>query len=225
MNFMEDYIGSVVTLIVGFVAFFIYKKQKRDLKKDAANILIIEIEGAERQLQTLKEAGTPKTLKEGMFLMPSSSWSKYRHLFARDFTNREWDILTNFYNRCHGFDDAVKYNGSFFRQDVEAYRTSINRVLAQASLDVVYEMDKDTEKDEAKKFENANTKYLERISKAIKLYMEPQNLYAYDPQKPLNNAVAALGSLESTISTGTIGVKLRKIAKQPLFQRIFSKRI
>jgi hypothetical protein len=222
---MENYLSSIVTFVVGFIALFIYQKQKRDHKKNAANILIIEIEGAERQLQTLKESGTPKTLKEGQYLMPSSSWSKYRHLFARDFTSREWDILTNFYNRCQEFDDAVRYNGTFFRQDVEAYRTSINRVLAEAAFEVSKESEKDTEEDDQKRFDAADKKYLARIATAIKLYMEPKNLYTYDPQKPINDAVAALGSMESTISTSTIGVKLRKIAKQPLLQRIFSRRI
>ena len=222
---MENYIGSIVTFVVGFVALFIYQKQKRDQKKDAANILIIEIEGAERQLQTLKEGGTPKTLKEGQYLMPSSSWSKYRHLFARDFTSREWDILTNFYNRCQEFDEAVRYNATFFRQDVEAYRTSINRVLAEAALEVAKDAEADKEDDHQKTLEAADKKYLDRIARTIKLYMEPKNLYTYDPQKPINDAVAALSSMESTISTSTIGVKLRKIAKQSLLQRIFSKRI
>jgi hypothetical protein len=221
---METYLGPVVTLVVGFVALLIYQKQKRDHKKDAANILIIEIEGAERQLQTLKEGGAPKTLKEGQYLMPSSSWSKYRHLFARDFTSREWDILTNFYNRCQEFDDAVRYNSTFFRQDVEAYRTSINRVLAEAAIEIAKDSEKDPEEDSQKKLDAADKKYLDRIARAIKLYMEPKNLYTYDPQKPINDAVTALGSMESTISTSTIGVKLRKIAKQSLLQRIFSKR-
>jgi hypothetical protein len=221
---METYLGPVVTLVVGFVALLIYQKQKRDHKKDAANILIIEIEGAERQLQTLKEGGAPKTLKEGQYLMPSSSWSKYRHLFARDFTSREWDILTNFYNRCQEFDDAVRYNSTFFRPAGEAYRTSINRVLAEAAIEIAKDSEKDPEEDSQKKLDAADKKYLDRIARAIKLYMEPKNLYTYDPQKPINDAVTALGSMESTISTSTIGVKLRKIAKQSLLQRIFSKR-
>jgi len=145
---MEQYVSAGVTFLVGLVALFVYQKQKRDHKKDAANILIIEIESAERQLQAIQEGAAPKTLKENQFLMPSASWATYRHLFARDFSLREWDIVTDFYNRCKQFDEAVQYNSTFFRHDVEAYRISLNQALAQAALEVAKHIDDEKEPDD-----------------------------------------------------------------------------
>jgi hypothetical protein len=156
-------------------------------------------------------------------LFLAAAWPKYRHLFARNLTAREWDIITNFYARCKQFDEAVSYNNTFFRQDVEAYRASINSVLAQAALSCATGMENDSEKDEQKLFEKTDKKYIELAAKVIKIYMEPKNLYTYDPQKPINDAIDALGSLDGTISTSTIGIKLRRIAKPTLLQRIFSR--
>jgi hypothetical protein len=223
---MSDYLGPTVTLLVGFVALLVYQKQKRDNKRDAANILLIEIEGAEKQLQVLKDGGTPKGLKESFYLMPSASWSKYRHLFARNFTAREWDIITNFYARCKQFDEAVTWNGTFIRQDIEAYRTSINLALALAALTCVQAIDDTSEgadSDEHDKIAAADNKYVVLRERLTRLYMEPKNLYTYDPQKPINDAVGAIGSVDGTISTSTIGTKLRKTAKPTFFQRIFSR--
>ena len=221
---MNTYLEPAITLLVGLIALHVYLKQKRDYKKDAANIVIIEIEAAERQLQIIKEGGSPRTLKENIFLMPSASWSTYRHLFTRDFNSREWDILSDFYNRCNQFDEAVMYNSTFFREDVEAYRLSINQVLAESALgiakDIVSAKDHD---DSMKKLEEADKKYIDLRDKILKLYMTPKNLYTYDPQKPINDAVAALDNLQGTILTSTIGVKLRKIAKQTFVQRLFSR--
>jgi len=44
-----------VTLVVGSVAYVIYKLQKRDKKREKANIILLEIQGAERKLQQIKK--------------------------------------------------------------------------------------------------------------------------------------------------------------------------
>lgn len=231
----ENYLNAAVTLIVGFVALIVYQKQKRDHKKDAANILLIEIETAERQLQIVKEGGSPTSLRENIFLMPSASWSTYRHLFARDLTSREWDILNNFYNRCKQFDEAVTYNSTFFRQDVEAYRVSLNNALAQAALfcsqEVMNDNNAGKKRDSGEEISQldytaiADKKYVELAKRIADLYIEPKNLYFYAPKKPIDDAIEALGNLDSTISTTTIGIKLRYIAKTNFIKRFFYRKI
>ena len=222
---MEQYISAIVTFIVGFVALFVYLKQKRDHKKDAANILLIEIEAAERQLQIVKESGAPQELKEGSFLMPSSSWSTYRHLFARDLSPREWDIITNFYTKCKQFDESVDYNSSFFKQDVEAYRLSINSALALIAKDVSINIDEGPSQDESLIFDAANEHYRRIAGRAKNLFMNVENIYRYEPNKPISDAIDALATLDTGISTGTIGIKLRRIAKPGFATRFFKKTI
>jgi hypothetical protein len=44
-----------MTLIVGFAAWLVYKQQKQDTKQDAANILLLEIQSAERAIKKIEE--------------------------------------------------------------------------------------------------------------------------------------------------------------------------
>ena len=60
-------LNPITTLIVGFAAYFLYKKQKEDEKRDAANIILLEIESAERQLGVVKENIKKNFLREDLF--------------------------------------------------------------------------------------------------------------------------------------------------------------
>ena len=69
--------------------------------------------------------------------MSSSSWEKYRHLFGQDFTAREWDTISDFYNRCIQYDRAVDYDSSNIYHDIEAFRTSVNNALALSAANII----------------------------------------------------------------------------------------
>lgn len=219
---MDGYVQAGVTLLVGLVAFEVYRRQKRDHKKTAARIILIEIENAERQLQTISSSESD-TLTENTYLMPSSSWEKYRHLFAQDFTPREWDTITNFYNRCALFDEAVTFNSLAFKQNVEAFRKSINFALVLQASQLI----NGTDSSDTSEATGAliREEYIRFRDSLISLYMSPSNLYMYNPQKPLNDAVAATKSIDRTISLSSIGTKLRKVSKQGLFERVFRRKI
>jgi len=216
---MEQYIGAIVTLLVGLTALEVYRKQKRDNKKTAARILLIEIENAERQLQIINENGEPSNLAENIYLMPSSSWSKYRHLFAQDFSPREWDTITNFYNKCLQFDDAVKYDNLSFKQNVEAYRNSVNLVLALKAGELTSNIQDNSDTNETT---IVNSEYLNFRDNLTTLYMSANNLYMYSPQKAINDAVAAIKNLDKTLSLTTIGTKLRRVSRQGFWARVFN---
>lgn len=56
INFLNsNFFIALVTLVVGSVAYVIYKLQKRDKKREKANIILLEIQGAERKLQQIKK--------------------------------------------------------------------------------------------------------------------------------------------------------------------------
>jgi hypothetical protein len=221
LEHMAEYLTALVTFIVGLVALEVYQKQKRDFKKTAARILLIEIENAERQLQVINQNGEPKNLAENLYLMPSASWEKYRHLFAQDFTPREWDTITNFYNRCLQFDEAVKYDSVSFKQDIEAFRTSINAILAAKAGKMIEDLSQDATENELAATGESYRKFRDELSA---LYMTPSNLHMYSPQKPVTDAVAAIKNLDGGLSLTTVGVKLRKLAKQGFFARLFNQR-
>src|SRR5579859_3713818 len=92
----------LVTILVGSTALIIYNKTKDDFKKDAANIILLEIQNAERALKQVTESvnAEPPTLPQNIFLMQTESWSKYRYLFVRDFDWNEWNEITDFYDKA-----------------------------------------------------------------------------------------------------------------------------
>lgn len=205
---MENYATASVTLIVGFVALEVYRRQKRDHKKTAARILLVEIENAERQLNIIKES---EKLSENSRLMSSSSWEKYRHLFGQDFTAREWDTISDFYTRCIQYDKAIDYDGSSIYHDIEAFRTSLNNALALSAANIIVS-------NPALTNDEVVQEYVVFRDKLDKAYMS--NLLPYSPNKPVNDATRALQGLDTTLSLTSIGDKLRKIAKPTLWQRI-----
>ena len=205
---MENYITAGITLAVGFAAFEVYRREKRDHKKTAARILLVEIENAERQLAIIKESDK---LSENVRLMSSSSWEKYRHLFGQDFTAREWDTISDFYNRCTQYDKAVDYDSSNIYHDIEAYRTSVNNALALSAANIIVG-------NPALSDEEIIKEYAIFKDKLDKAYMS--NFLPYSPTKPINDAAKALQGLDSTLSLTSVGNKLRKVAKPTLWQRI-----
>lgn len=49
--FNSSFFIALVTLATGLFAFRLYFQKNKDIKKDAANILLLEIQNAERQLE------------------------------------------------------------------------------------------------------------------------------------------------------------------------------
>lgn len=214
--YFQTVVSSVVTVLVGLGAFGVYLWQKIDRKKTAARIILIEIENAERQLVAIK-ASDSDSLPENTLLMPTSSWEKYRHLFGRDFSPREWDTISDFYNRCSLYDKAINYDGSSLEHDIEAFRLSVNHALA-FGLAVTVLGDTSAMSDD-----ELNDQYVNFGRKVTKTFMKPENLYLYKPNKPLNEATKAIKDLNGALSLTSIGNKLRKIAKLNILQRIFNK--
>lgn len=214
--YFQTIVTAVVTLIVGLGAFGVYTWQKRDHKKTSARILLIEIENAERQLAIIKGKDSD-SLPENTYLMPTYSWEKYRHLFGRDFSSREWDTISDFYNRCLQYDRAVTYDAASLEHDIEAFRSSVNNALA---LGLGLRILSDTASMDDNEI---NDRYVQYRHKVTKTFMEPTNLFLYKPNKPLNEATKAIKDLNGTVSLTSVGDKLRKISRPNLWQRIFTK--
>lgn len=124
-------ITSVVTVFVGLIAFIIYQKQQNDKKKDAATIILLEIQNAEKQLVPAKESILRDgVIKEDIFLMPTHHWEDYKYLFVREFNSRELSDISYFFKQCNSYDGIVKYSNSFFVKNEEQIRKNLQSVLA-----------------------------------------------------------------------------------------------
>jgi hypothetical protein len=206
--------NPLMTILVGSTALIIYNKTKDDSKKDAANIVLLEIQNAERLLKQIMVSinSDPPTLPQNIFLMQTESWSKYRYLFVRDFDWNEWNEITDFYNIAQQYDQAVVYNNSFFPKNEEQIRVNLQRIAADYARKYTKKIFPLSNIDENRiklheEFVALNRQFRDR-------YMGEDSLYLYSPKKPVSDAKLILNSMNTNISLTTIGTKLKKLANR-----------
>lgn len=213
INFLNsNFFMAIVTLGVGTAAYVIYRLQKRDKKREKANIILLEIQGAERKLQQIKKSLSKEpTLPNDLRLLPTENWSQYNYLFIKDFDRDEWDSLTEFYSKCQLLDETIKYNNAAFWNDVEQIRSNKQRLLAdyayKATIDLEGTVDNMTDKDAdtIKSFDDLTEKF-------DKVYMGKQGRFSYTPQKTLDDAKLYIGEINLRISQSHVGTTLKKLA-------------
>jgi hypothetical protein len=209
---------ALVTLVVGSSAIYLYYKKQRDDKRNAARTLLLEIQGAERflrQLQSFMQSNS-NSLPEKFYIMSTESWSKLKYLFAKDFDSNEWDVISDFYAKCKLCDDALAYNDSAFQKNEGQIRGILRQVMAGYAkdyIDAVVKVDEGTESDADKQ------------AKRNKLWTKLQAQKAelnegfvgfslpYSPVQPITEVASCLQAMDLTISQGSVGTKLKKIAK------------
>lgn len=206
VNFLNsNFFQSLTTGLVVFVAIYVYKQQKNDSKKDAANSILLEVQNAERVIQKIKDSVKKDSLEVDVSVLQSNSWSKHKHLFSRDFDGDEWDLLDNFYNKAALLDDAIRYNNSAFANDVEAIRSNKQRVLADYVVELLEKNKNGTDPKALIEDFESRAKLFDQI------YMDKQGEYMYKPVKPVNDAKLYLEDLPK-ITTSTVGLKLKQLA-------------
>lgn len=110
MDFKEflnsNLLSTIVTLLVGSVAIFLYWKRKIDQKRDAAGLILQEIRYAETQIRTYRETpagGYPLAIK----LLPTNSWHQNIHLFVRELGETDTDLISKFYSKVNFIDVLI----------------------------------------------------------------------------------------------------------------------
>jgi len=107
-----------ITLVVGGVAVYLYLKQKRDHKRDAARLIVQEIRYAEEQIRSSGRGGRGYALSSK--LLPTNSWNDNIHLFTKDLKEIETDMISEFYSKATYIDSLItersqqKINPKFF---------------------------------------------------------------------------------------------------------------
>ncbi|MEK7662138.1 MAG: hypothetical protein AAB355_01380 [Patescibacteria group bacterium] len=104
LGFFNDNLG-VVTLIAGAFALFLYKRQQRDYKKDAASLILQEIRYAEQQIRTARQNGDSYSLASK--LLPTNSWNDKIHLFVKDLEENQIDMINTFYAKAKYIDILI----------------------------------------------------------------------------------------------------------------------
>ncbi len=96
---------ALITFCVGFFAIYLYQKQQKDNKKNAAELILQEVRYAEQQIKIAKINGHNFYLADK--LLPTNSWHANIHLFVKNFKESEIDVISKFYSHAAYLDIVI----------------------------------------------------------------------------------------------------------------------
>ncbi len=198
---------TFVALIVGAFIFIQYRINKRDRVKDAASLVVVEIQTATRTIKDIKKKLANKVLESDVSVMPSNSWKDSRQLFAKYLDRDEWDTMEDFYDRATLLDDAVKYNNQMFRNDVEQIRINKQRAAADFAIDTVNQIGVGTNKGDVAEI------FSGKVSVYDTLYMSKQGELAYTPSQVVEDARRFIENIPDILNSPAYE-KLKQISKR-----------
>ena len=102
----NDNLGFV-TFIVGAFAIYLYLKQRKDKKRDAARLVLQEIRYAEQKVRRFRESNPPQYNLADR-LLPTNSWNDNIHLFIKDLKEGEIDMISAFYAKARYIDFLIQ---------------------------------------------------------------------------------------------------------------------
>lgn len=199
---------SIVTLVVGFIALWIYWRQHKDDRQLAAQAIYSEVNTAENRLKGIRtrffEIDQPNL--EWVVLMRYESWSRYKSRFLNILTPEEWNSIDQFYNNCLAYDDAV----SIDKHNLKHIVTENYRHLYAHYQHVV----ETYHNSHPNKIELPETTIKQLLNyEALYLSNKAKGRYDYTPRQAIAAARSALVALDTSITTSTAGAKLKKLAK------------
>lgn len=200
------------TLFVGFYAYILYKKQKDDTKKDAANIIFLEILNAEKVLKIAQRSleKIPPELPYDVITMATESWSKNKYFFVNDFSSNEWEAINNFYNTCHLFDEAVRTSSAYFPKNEEQVRVNIQRYTANLTKKYLRKIKRTNNLDQKQKLQ---AELQAKAKEYMDMYLHVSTFTHYNPQKSVLDAKLCVELLKLNISLPSALNKLNDLSK------------
>lgn len=208
----------VSTFAAGYIAWRIYQNQKEDAKRNAANVIMLEIEGAE---EGLRKVTTQKPFNEDepVVLLHNSSWDKYKHLFVQDFigSRNEWNKISDFYAQCENYDKATRDYGTTRKDNQRELIANVQRVLAGYADQHAAQLEpsgSDFINEETRK--KLEQQYIDKRQRFMNVIVgvvsQTAQINHYIPKQFEIEAVRALGLIDKNLSTNSAGIKLRNLA-------------
>lgn len=209
----SNFFQSIVALIVGVFVFVQYRINRRDHLRDAASIIIIEIQTASRTIKSIRKRLADRVLDSDVSVIPSDSWKENRQLFAKYLDRDEWDTIEDFYDRSRLLDDVVKYNRQMFRNDVEQIRINKQRAAADFAIDTVNNIAANnmSKEDVASMFSG-------KVSVYNTLYMSKQGELAYTPNQVTDDAKKYIDNIPDILNSSAY-VKLKSISRRGISRK------
>ena len=187
MTLTPDIFNGIVTLLVGSVALIVYKMQKSHEKKSAASIIAMDIRHAEQVVLSILEKGTVDLLTKDVLV--ENNWSKYKHLFVKDFSQDDFTSFNNFFDSCVEMSDARQRIREVFYSNLTAKAA----VYQQKIFDLDY-----------------SSPTLQADREALINILGAESL-SFDPEEPKNRMFKSLKTM-GNLSQSYAFSKLKKIA-------------
>ncbi len=187
-NFFENIFNGFATLATALTALIIYLYNRRDRKVEAASILLNEINIAEREINNIKQN---KAISDYTFIIPSSHWEEFQHLFTKNFDSDELRVISDFFKSCSLAEESTSLLKSYLPIATNKKSTYVQEKL----LDLMEKY--------------AETKEYEKEKDRILKIFHAEN-YFFLPNDPKTKLVEYTQNINS-ISLTSIGTKLKDI--------------
>lgn len=194
------YVASV-TFLVGGLAFFIYTKQKSDEKNNAATTVLLEIRNAESKIDIIIDKLDKKNTSDLPRVLPVNSWTRYSHLFVKDFDLDDIQLLNAFYSSCEIIEDLSNRQNNFVWITTEERAKAVQNMLAT--------IHDDFQKDTVLNDVDAQVRFDSRKHALGEFYSNESLSYA--PDKILKGLTYQTQNIKR-ITTTPCGAKLKKLA-------------
>lgn len=131
-----EFLNSIVTLLVGSIALIVYWLAKRNEKRNAATIIVMDIRHAESVVVSILEKGfVDKDTKD---VLSENNWNKYKHLFASDFSQDDFVAFNRFFESCAEMSDArEKIRATFYSSLIAKAEMMQHKILNIDNLESV----------------------------------------------------------------------------------------
>ena len=101
-NFFIKNWDKIFMSFAGFIAIFVYNKQKSDERHSAATLIIMQIDDLKNKLPSIIEIVNnnkldPVGIYETLDFLIENQWNKYKHLFVKDIDINSLRIIDSFY--------------------------------------------------------------------------------------------------------------------------------
>lgn len=186
---------TIILLLTGLIGIYVYFLGKRVEKKNAAQIILMELRNAEKTIQNIKAANVIAATES---IMATNSWSKYNHLFVDVLDQDELDLINRFYSQAEFAEEQRKRILNVIPLAIEEKMRATQRGLVDMAIQKA-----------DKPLEESEKWYTQTRELLIKQINDEE--FTFSPNFPQEQLKLLLTNM-SVVTTSSVGVKLKKIA-------------
>jgi hypothetical protein len=189
--FIADNFSALITLLVGFSAFIIYRFEKNDKEQSSAKIVLEEIRAIEKDVDVLQNGNLIDIVSTNL---STAGWNQNRHTLVKFLDYDEILQLSKFFENTEVLKDVVSQWRDHYFSTMQEKSVIILQYLAEFSLEEPYPREK-----------------------RLKLEVFEKDNYWFEPHSFREQIKKKLEIMQH-ISTTTIGDKIKKVSSKKWYQ-------